>query len=189
MDRLLCLEILLIEAIEETLLVAGIVRAPLKDYFDTRTETLSDRLGFIISSIGKGDLRVPERRFAIHRRQSALLTQLLHQEPRESSRTLARPSLHRALHRRIGHHGLGLGVAVSPRSHEIECRLVGFARSPEDDRSKGTQACRHGLHQNVETLRGRTVKLYQDNMTVVGALRKMSSKCPELMTEIKGLVP
>jgi hypothetical protein len=49
--------------------------------------------------------------------------------------------------------------------------------------------CRHGLHQNVEALRGRTVKLYLDNMTVVGALLKMSSKCPELMSEIKGLVP
>ena len=54
---------------------------------------------------------------------------------------------------------------------------------------KELKACRHGLHQNVEALSGRTVKLYQDNMSVVGALRKMSSKCPELMTEIKGLVP
>ncbi len=39
----------------------------------------------------------------------------------------------------------------------------------------------HGLHQNVEALRGRTFKLYQENMAVVGALRKMSSKCPSLM--------
>jgi hypothetical protein len=39
----------------------------------------------------------------------------------------------------------------------------------------------HGLHQNVEALRGRTFKLYQENMAVVGALRKMSSKCPALM--------
>ena len=54
---------------------------------------------------------------------------------------------------------------------------------------KELKTCRHGLHQNVEALRGRTVKLYQDNMTVVGDLRKMSSKCPELMVEIKGLVP
>ena len=54
---------------------------------------------------------------------------------------------------------------------------------------KERKACRNGLHQNVESLRGRTVKFYQDNMTVVGALRKMSSKCPELMAEIKGLVP
>ena len=38
-------------------------------------------------------------------------------------------------------------------------------------------------------LRDHTVKLYQDNMSLVGALRKMSSKCPELMAEIKGLVP
>ena len=51
---------------------------------------------------------------------------------------------------------------------------------------KDLKTCRHGLHQNIEALR---VKLYQDNMTVVGALRKMSSKCPELMPEIKGLVP
>ena len=54
---------------------------------------------------------------------------------------------------------------------------------------KEIKVCRHGLHQNVEALRDRTVKLYQDNMTVVGALREMSSKCSELMDEIKGLVP
>jgi hypothetical protein len=54
---------------------------------------------------------------------------------------------------------------------------------------KEFKACRHGFHQNVETLRGRTVKLYQDNKSVCGALRKMSSKCPVLMTEIKDLVP
>jgi hypothetical protein len=35
---------------------------------------------------------------------------------------------------------------------------------------------RHGLHQNVDALRGRTVKLYQDNQAVCGAFRKMSSK-------------
>jgi hypothetical protein len=28
---------------------------------------------------------------------------------------------------------------------------------------KDLKACRHGLHQNVEALRDRTVKLYQDN--------------------------
>ena len=41
----------------------------------------------------------------------------------------------------------------------------------------------------VEALCGRTVNLYQDNQTVCGALRKMSSKFPALMTEIKDLVP
>jgi hypothetical protein len=54
---------------------------------------------------------------------------------------------------------------------------------------KDLKACRHVFHQNVETLRGRTVKLYQDNQAVCGVLRKMSSKCPALMTEIKDLVP
>ena len=54
---------------------------------------------------------------------------------------------------------------------------------------KELKACRHDLHQNVESLRGRTVKLYQDNMTVVGVLLKMSSKCPDLMAEIKVPVP
>jgi hypothetical protein len=51
------------------------------------------------------------------------------------------------------------------------------------------KAFRHGFHQNVETLRDRTVKFYQDNQVVCGALRKMSSKCPALMTEIKDFVP
>ncbi len=50
------------QIIEDTLLASGIVRAPLKDCFDTPTQTLPDHLGIIISSISKGDLRVPERR-------------------------------------------------------------------------------------------------------------------------------
>ena len=50
------------QIIEDTLLAAGIVRAPLKGCFDTVTQTLPDHLVFIISSIGKGALRVPERR-------------------------------------------------------------------------------------------------------------------------------
>ena len=54
---------------------------------------------------------------------------------------------------------------------------------------KELKAVRHGLYQNLDSIRGRTVKLYQDNMTVVGALRKMSSRCPALMAEIKELVP
>ena len=32
---------------------------------------------------------------------------------------------------------------------------------------KELKVCRHGLNQNVETLCGRTVKIYQDNLTVV----------------------
>ncbi len=39
--------------IEETLLSAGIVRAPLKGYFDTPLQTLPDHLGFSISTIVK----------------------------------------------------------------------------------------------------------------------------------------
>ncbi len=54
---------------------------------------------------------------------------------------------------------------------------------------KELKTCHHDLHQNVESLHGHTVKLYQDNQAVCGALRKMSSKCPTLMTEIKDLVP
>ena len=42
------------QIIEDTLLAAGIVRAPLKGCFDTPTQTLSDHLGFTISSIRKG---------------------------------------------------------------------------------------------------------------------------------------
>jgi hypothetical protein len=67
--------------------------------------------------------------------------------------------------------------------------MVGVTRSAGNDSAQELKACRHGLHQNVEVLRGRTVKLYQDNQSVCGALRKMSSKCPALMAEIKDLVP
>ena len=62
------------QIIEDTLLAAGIVRAPLKGCFDTPTQTLPDHLGFIISTLGKGALRVPERRcFALRRQARALL--------------------------------------------------------------------------------------------------------------------
>ena len=61
------------QIIEDTLLAAGIVRAPLKGCFDTPTQTLSDHLVFIISSIGKGALRVPERRCFSLRRQDRVL--------------------------------------------------------------------------------------------------------------------
>jgi hypothetical protein len=88
------------------------------------------------------------------------LAQLLAQEPREPSRTLARSTIDCALRRRIEHHRL-----------------------------KELKACRHGLHLNVEALRGHMVKVYQDNMAVVGALRKMPSKSPALMVKVKGLVP
>jgi hypothetical protein len=63
------------------------------------------------------------------RRQPALLAQLLAQEPRELSRTLARSTIDCALRRRIEHHRL-----------------------------KELKACRHGLHLNVEALRGHMVK-------------------------------
>jgi hypothetical protein len=47
------------QKLEDTLLAAGIVRAPLaKGCFDTPTQTLPDHLGFFISSIWKGALRV-----------------------------------------------------------------------------------------------------------------------------------
>jgi hypothetical protein len=54
---------------------------------------------------------------------------------------------------------------------------------------KELKTCPHGLHQNVEALCDHTVNLYQDNQVVCRALRKMSSKCPALMSEIKDLVP
>jgi hypothetical protein len=55
--------------------------------------------------------------------------------------------------------------------------MVGVARSVGDDSSKGAQGLSSRLTPECEALRGRTVKLYQDNQTVCGALRKMSSKC------------
>ena len=60
------------QLIEDTLLAAGIVRAPLKSCFDKLTQTFPDHLGFI--TLGKGSLRVPERRcFALCRQARALL--------------------------------------------------------------------------------------------------------------------
>ena len=59
---------------KDTLLAAGIVRASIKCCFDMSTQTLPDHLDFIISTLGKGALRVPERRcFALRRQPRALL--------------------------------------------------------------------------------------------------------------------
>ena len=53
--------------IEETLLAAGIVRAPLKGCFDKPSQTLPDHLGFSISTIDKGTLRGGVLRSAVKR--------------------------------------------------------------------------------------------------------------------------
>ena len=50
------------QIIEDTLLAAGKVRSSLKGCFDTPTQTLPDHLVFIISTLDKGNFRVPERR-------------------------------------------------------------------------------------------------------------------------------
>ena len=61
------------QIMEDTLLAAGVVRAPLKGCL-TPTQTLPDHLGFIISTLGKEALWVPERRcFALCRQARALL--------------------------------------------------------------------------------------------------------------------
>ncbi len=73
--------------IEDTLLAADLVRAPLKDCFDTPTQTLPDHLGFIISSIGKGALQVPERRCFALRRQARVVVR----GSQESSASSFRP--------------------------------------------------------------------------------------------------
>jgi hypothetical protein len=63
-----------IEIIEDTLLTMDIVRTPLKSCVDTPTLTLTDHLVFIISTLDKGALRVPERRcFVLCRQAHALL--------------------------------------------------------------------------------------------------------------------
>ncbi len=72
--KLLCVDDLLItcssfeeesrvrQIIEDTLLATCKVRSSLKSFFDTPTQTLPDHLVFIISTLGKGTFRVPERR-------------------------------------------------------------------------------------------------------------------------------
>ncbi len=85
----------------------------------------------------------------------------------------------------------GWGSVLEP-PHEATRSSAGWWASQEVLEMialKELKVCRHGLHQNVEALRGRTIKLYQDNQAVCKALRKMSSKCPALMTEIKDHVP
>jgi hypothetical protein len=49
------------QLIEDTILTTGIVLTPVKGCLDTLTQTLTDRLDFIISTLDKVALRVPER--------------------------------------------------------------------------------------------------------------------------------
>ena len=239
--------------IEETLLAAGIVRAPLKGCFDTPLQTLPDHLGFSISTVGKGALRVPERRcFALRRQARALLfgasknrrlvdSDLLRrfagaaisclpavplarfhlrevfnsQEQYKPRSFLSQGAVDNLLFWRNfsgkspenlqelwpdqpstalytdASGTTGWGSVLEP-PHEATRSSAGWWASQEVLEMialKELKAVRHGLHQNLDAIRGRTVKLYQDNMAVVGALRKMSSRCPALMTEIKELVP
>jgi hypothetical protein len=69
-----------------------------------------------------------------NRRQPALLTQLLDQESREPSRAMVRSTIDCVLHRRIGHHRMGLSVGATPRANEIHRRMVVFTRSTGNDR-------------------------------------------------------
>jgi hypothetical protein len=124
-------------------------------------------------------------------RQLALLAQLFRQEAREPARTLDRSTIYCPVHRRIGHHRLGLGVGAAPRGNEIERWMVGVARTAGNDSSQGAQGmstrpaseCRSPARPHGQTLPG------QPDQAVCGALRKMSFKCPALMSEIKDLVP
>jgi hypothetical protein len=111
--------------------------------------------------------------------------------PRESARALTRSGQPSTALYTDASGTTGWGSVLEP-SHEATRSSAGWWASQELLEMIALtelKACRHGLHQNVEALRGRTVKLYQDNQAVCGALRKMSSKCPALMAEIKELVP
>jgi hypothetical protein len=215
------------QIIEDTLLAPGIVRAPLKGCFDTPTQTLPDHLGFSISSIGKGALRVPERRcFALRRQARALLFEaaknrrLVHfdlllrfsgadisclpavplarfhlrevfnaQEQYKPRSFLSQAVVDNLLFWRNfstkspenlqklwpgqpstslftdASGTTGWGSVLEP-THEATRSSAGWWASQELLEMialKELKACRHGQHQNVEALRGRTVKLYQDN--------------------------
>jgi hypothetical protein len=83
---------------------------------------------------------------------------------------------------------VGLVVGAAPRDDKIECRLVGFTRSAGNDRLKGTQGVSSRLASDCRSTTRPHGQTLLDNMTVVGALRKMLFKCRALMTEIKDLL-
>ena len=122
-------------------------------------------------------------------RETAFLAQPLAQEPRESSTTLTRPTIHCDLLRRIGHHRLGLGIGVSTRGHEIECRLVSFVRSAGNDRSKGGTGVQSRLAAKCRSPARSHGQALSGQHGGCGCSSQDESKCPALMTEIKDLVP
>ncbi len=83
---------------------------------------------------------------------------------------------------------VGLVVGAAPRDDKIECRLVGFTRSAGNDRLKGAQGVSSRLASECRSTTRPHGQALPDNMTVVGALRKMLFKCRALMTEIKDLL-
>ena len=78
--------------------VLHIVRVTLKGCFDTPTQTLPDHLGFIISRIDKGALRVPERRsFALWHQARALLFETVKNRRQVDSDLLCDSRVHPSL--------------------------------------------------------------------------------------------
>ena len=68
--------------------------------------------------------------------------------------------------------------------------MVGVARGTGNESTQRAQGVSPRLASECRGLaRPHGQALYQDNQSVCGALRKMSSKCPALMAEIKDLVP
>ena len=112
---------------------------------------------------------------SISRRQPALLAQLRAQQPREPARSMVRSTIYRALHRRIGHHWMGLGVGTVPRGYEIKCRMVGVARSAGNDSAQGTQGvsprlaseCRGPARPHGQALPGQPVRLWSAAQNVI----------------------
>jgi hypothetical protein len=94
------------------------------------------------------------------RRQYTVLAQLLAQEPREPSRTMWSQQASTALYTDASGWYTTGWTSVLESPHEATRSSVGWwawQKVLEMIALKELKACRHGLHQNVEALSGRTV--------------------------------
>lgn len=227
---------------------SGITRAPAKGQWEP-SHVLHDHLGFCISTIGYGSLKVPERRCRILRalardllREAALSKR---QVPSEKLRIFTgtavscsaavpqarlrlrclfdvqeeyrlRSTLHRAQLRDLswwaqltfecsangsllwppkasvsmwtdasGNTGFGSVLQIPSQARRTHGSFWRKEDIPLPICVKELKAVKFGLIEHSDVLRGQTVRLFQDNQAVIGAMKSFSSSSPAMMVELR----
>ena len=234
--------------IEAAFSASGITRAPAKGQW-VPSHVLDDHLGFRISTVDRGSLKVPERRCRVlralardllrdaasSRRQvcsdklrvftgTAVSCSIAIPQARLRLRSLfdcqeeyrPRSTLQRAQLRDLvwwteltfdslsngallwppvasvsmwtdasGSTGFGSVLEVPAQARRTHGSFWRKEDIPLPICVKELKAVKFGLLEHADVLQGRTVRLFQDNQAVVGAMRAFSSSSPAMMVELR----